>query len=292
MNIEDVLKQYDLAFETKLVPIYFKEDNKDFDIDYSKAVIRTDKNIALGVVGDKYKIVNLKDALAPFQSFIDSSEISPSKIYSQRYGARVSCCFKVNDLITDIDNCVFNCEFAVRLSYDGSSKVTLAILARSQHGTVYPVSGEFSLAVRHTKNADSKLAALDKVLTRIKLEWKEFDAFARTGAALPMGLDEAKEFVKFNTGITDETKQGEAQLEAIFKRWQNCIIPSMRNTIFGLYLGICDWAQLDKPVRSTKKRNVDPVTDLDLRIIKMLDNRNIYKTWAGMKAIEMMGSNL
>lgn len=280
INLEDALKYFDLNFDIASEPIYFGQNE---DIPFKKVVIRTDKRIPLGVVGNKYKLVPLRTTLASVQSLIDDNSIDVSKFYSEGHGAKVSCCFKVRDCWTELDSLMMNAEFALRLSHDGSSKILVSILARSTEGNVYPISNEYSLSVRHTKNAEVKLTNLDKIISKVKGEWYDFEQFMRYGATDPITHDEAKEFIATNMGVTAETKQGEAALEAIFKRWSTLVFPSMRNTIFGLYIATCDWCQQDRAVKLTAKRKQAGLDYETVRLMNLLNNKNIYKTWAGVR---------
>ena len=183
-----------------------------------------------------------------------------------------------------------NAEFALRLSHDGSSKVLVSILARSDKGNVYPIGSEYSMSIRHTKNANVKLTALDKVLGKVKDEWSSFEEFMKDGATEPITDEEAKDFMAKNMGVTTETKQGESTIEAVFKRWHNLILPSMRNTIFGLYIATCDWCQEERTVRNTAKRKHSGVNFENVRLMNLLNNKNIYKTWAVVKTFASVAS--
>jgi hypothetical protein len=283
LTIEDALKYYDLNFDIDTVPIYITGLTSFEEVSFKKAVIRTDKRVPLGIVGNKYKLIPLKDILSNLQPFVECGTLDISRFYSEKQGARANCCFKVNELSAGLEGLAISAEFALRLSHDGSSKVLISILGRSEKGNIYPIGQEYTVSVRHTKHGTLELGKLENMLKTVKQEWAEFEDFMKYGATDPITDDEAKDFINTNMGVSVETKQGETAIEAIFKRWHGSVLVSMQHSIFGLYMAICDWCQEERSVRMTAKRKAKSDNEDTIRIVNLLNNKNIYKTWAGVK---------
>jgi phage/plasmid-like protein (TIGR03299 family) len=174
MTSEQAIKLANLDYTVETKPLFAKVDGMAhgdllLPVANNFATVRTDKNVVLGVVGNRYKVVQNRDAFAFFDEIVGGKHAMFETAGVLGQGERIFVSAKMPDVIkiagTDDISEVY---VLLTSSHDGSGSIIAAVtpvrvvcqntLNAALKSTVSRV------AIRHTTNAKTKLAEAHKLL--------------------------------------------------------------------------------------------------------------------------------
>jgi phage/plasmid-like protein (TIGR03299 family) len=166
---EEALKVANLDFAVKTTPALFRVGRQVLPIKDKFAVIRTDKNIGLGVVGKSYTPLQNKDAFRFFDPLVDRDEAMYHTAGVLNDGRKIWLLAKLPNSIILKGNDIIDQYCMLTNSHDGTSGVTVAMtniavvcnntLQAALAGTKHKVS------VRHTTNVIDNIETAHKILS-------------------------------------------------------------------------------------------------------------------------------
>jgi phage/plasmid-like protein (TIGR03299 family) len=169
MTSEEAIQLAGLNYEVAKLPMTTKIDEKIIEVPDHFATIRKDNNVVLGVVGNRYEIVQNKDAFTFFDAITGSKQAIFETAGVLGKGERIFVTAKMpkhiriagTDDITEVYVILTN-------THDGSGSVIAAVtpvrivcqntLRAALKNTINKV------AIRHTKSAEHNLAQAHKLL--------------------------------------------------------------------------------------------------------------------------------
>jgi len=141
-----------------------------------KAILRSDNNYPLGIVGTKYELINNNEAFSFFDALVTENK-AEYKSYREFDGGRksvITARYNQNKAIR-IDDHVES-EITLINSFDGSTSFKVMFSALRLACTNGMVSRDkmHTISVRHTKNKNDRLQDALKVLTSAENSWQVF----------------------------------------------------------------------------------------------------------------------
>jgi len=282
-SIQEVLKEMDLDFQPKKVPLFTKEGTEIWD---KVAVVRhiDSQEVPLGVVGPNYKIVPYPQAFEILEDVLEK-EFEVTHAYSFGNG-RVAVLYlegkkgvisfqEEGGGSTTVKNYLM-----VSSSHDGSRKIEIhhspQISTSNQKGTAIIKTGIEPILVKHKRNALERLSFKKRLLILSQNFWGRFEN--EVGSLLKVHPT-SSQVEKYLYDIYGESKRSESVVETIKEnfirgRYAGVILPQCRGTLFGLYMAIVEFEEQKSPNR----RQGEPPSEEDVIYHK------IFGTAAAKKA--------
>lgn len=174
---EDVIIKAGLDWTVERKEIYFKDkDDKDVIVNSNFINCRTDLDIALGIIKDRYNIVQNIEAFKFFDEVIGKNKAIWQTAGCFGNGERIFVSAKLPDTISVKDDDVDN-YLVFTNSHDGSSSVKILftpirIVCLNTLTAAINTSTNF-INIRHTKDIYEKLKIADEILgiTKVKIDY-------------------------------------------------------------------------------------------------------------------------
>lgn len=256
MTSTQALQIANLNFDVVAKPL-FVDGNQ---LDNYKANVRSDNGSVLGVVGNKYEIVQNKDAF----SFLDG--LAENGMMFEAGGVtannkKVWLLGKLDDFNLLGDDITPYLYF--QNTFDGSGSVSINVVMLRQvcaNGMTYIIKdAKYNWSIRHTSSANDKLQVVHQTLnltnnyigrfeeemdklTQIKIDDSTISDFV--DYVFPMPMENATDRLIRNIESVRNDFNG------IYKNVDN--FTQFRNTAYGLYQAITDLSSHYSPLRETK----------------------------------------
>jgi len=169
MTADQALELGGLGFTVEKAPIHFNLDGTQIDIEDKYATYRSDTNIPLGIVGKNYKIVQNADAFEFFDAIVGDTNVAMYEtVGALGNGERIFITAKMPEEINIGGHDRTQVYVLLSTSHDGSGAVVGAITPVRVvcNNTLNAALGaaKKKVYIRHTTNAQAKLADAHKVL--------------------------------------------------------------------------------------------------------------------------------
>lgn len=256
MTVKDALEQGGCNFFATKVPVegrlmILDENNQPAEITVSdprhSMVVRTDTNTSLGVVGDKYSIVQMKDAFAFFDEALGEGAAvidCAGMINGGRTGFLIA---KLPDPIEIIPGDTIEKYLLFSNSFDGSTPVTCQFLStrlvclnqlNSRAGKKADV-----VKIRHTKNAKLRISEAHRILRQSESYWKGMKAMLSVMAGYEVSKSDLDKFTAAimpgkieDDGTESVSKRTQGRRDQIVEAFENSPGSTMAGkTAYGLY---------------------------------------------------------
>ena len=175
LTSEDAIVASGLDWTVNTQPLFLGDGTKA----PSNAVVRSDNNKILGVVGDTYKPLQNKDAFKFFDGFIESGQASFETAGSLRDGKRIWVMAKIN---SDVDvikgNDILERYVLLSNSHDGTTSVRagftpVRVVCQNTLTMAHSNASSKLIRVRHGKSVKENV---DRVAEIMNLSNREFEA--------------------------------------------------------------------------------------------------------------------
>jgi phage/plasmid-like protein (TIGR03299 family) len=225
----------------------------------ANAVVRSDNNAILGVVGKDYQPLQNRDAFKFFDSFIESNQAQYETAGALRDGKRVWVLAKIN---SDVDvvkgNDTLERYVLLSNSHDGTTAVragftNIRVVCQNTLSIAHSSANSRLLRVRHGKSVKENL---DRVAEIMNLANREFEATLQQYKLLANREINSTDLEKYVKLVMVGEKKMEANEEA-GKRILNRIIPlfekgrgndmaEIKGTYWAAYNSISEYLQYEK----------------------------------------------
>lgn len=275
LTVEDALKGLDLDFTVETRKAYTTNSKGHrMTIPGMFANVREDTEQVLGVVGDRYKVMQNADALSIGNLLLDSGDALIESGWSLRGGRQVGVTFRIPsaDIAVPGDGGGFlQMYLMVQNSHDGNSSISGHIgpvrTACVNMIRLFLRSAVSSFKIRHTSGVDGKVAAMKDALGltyRYKVEAeKAIDRLLNT-TLVESQIDEIlKAAFPIREEASDAQRDNSVQ-GAILQNWQTSpTIADVRETGWGLVNAVNEYFEHLAPVR-TKTFDEDSVRGISI----------------------------
>lgn len=258
MTLEQVLNTANLNFKVEPKPIYVFDNNamQYNNVDKFTANVRSDNNTVLGVVGERYNILQNEEAF----DFLDGMVAEGMKFTA----ANVTKDSKRTWILGEFaDRNILGDEITPYVyfenSFDGSSSVRLAIVTLRKvcnNGlTMVLGNNDFTWSIRHTNNARNKLDIIHNNILRID---NYMDEYEKEMDVLQQKTVDIREFLDYIIPMDNvQTERKEQNLlylrdsiQSLYERKDD--IQKFKGTQYGALLALTDFNTHGEPIRITK----------------------------------------
>lgn len=241
--------------------------------------VRDGDALPLGIVGDRYTVLQNKDALNLLDSLVVGGSAQYESVMSLHDGARVALVVNLNDLgvkIAGVD--AVDAYLLLTNSHDGSTSVTAAVTpvrVVCQNTLTYALNTtKLVHKVRHSTNMEDKLREIDKILDMTQSYMSEFEADATKLMHTKMSDSEWEQFLGKLIVIPEDksaglvNKNGKAKTdrgvtlaknthEALTQVWVNLsqtAAADFKHTQWGAIQAVSHFNQRTAPVQAKGKK--------------------------------------
>jgi len=227
----------------------------------ANAVVRSDNDAILGVVGKDYVPLQNINAFKFFDSFIESNQAQYETAGSLRDGKRVWVLAKIN---ADVDvvkgNDILERYVLLSNSHDGTTAVragftNIRVVCQNTLSLSHSSANSRLIRVRHGKNV---LDNLDKVAEIMNLANREFEATLEQYKFLAnkqINLTDLEKYVKLvmvgDKKIETNPEAGSrilAKIIPLFEKGRGNDMPEIKHTYWSAYNAISEYLQYEKGV--------------------------------------------
>lgn len=243
-NFTDVLKKANLDYTVNATDTFIKFDGKDIVIPGRKTIVRDDGHI-YGVLSENYRPVQNADAFE-FINYIDE-DITFIKA-GETYNGLIYIIGQLNEV--DILGDKFTPHVIFQNSHNGgyslaTSICPLRIACQNQFNIAFKES-ESTFIIKHTKNAESKMAIAKETMKNISNYMKIFNEKANLFAAQKVSETQVTKFINFMFPIKDDmTEKAVEKLEEektkFIKAYMSDDNSNFRGSAWGLINGLTDY---------------------------------------------------
>lgn len=269
LNAADAIEAAGLDWTVVLSSIYTNwtdENDRPITIDVPNkyATVRETDGRVLGVVGQRYEVIQNEDLFGFLDAIVESDDAHYETAGSLRHGGTVWMLLKPNADEINIDGDRMEQYLLATTSHDGTSSVvvrpviTRVVCANTLALGLAESQSEFR--ARHTRSATSKIDEARTAL-RMTLRYRdEFEAYAKRLAAVEMSLSEQHSVVEklVPAGETErEERIREKVRDSIFESLAGPFIqPNHKRNAWGLLQAVNDyelWTQGSDKTRSERQ---------------------------------------
>lgn len=256
------------------------------------ATVRSTDGAPLGVVGNRYQIIQNKDAFGFADNLVDSGEAKYETAGSLWGGKRVFLSMELNhlDIVVPGDDSAVKMYLMVTNSHDGSGAADAVITPvrsvcqNTVNAAIAAAKSKFR--IRHTGNIDAKLLAARDALGISFRYAEEFQKLASKLSAKSIVDEQVLEILRTAVfPIDDETASEERLAEhASQLAFENYLtsdtLTAIRGTAWGAYNGIVEFIDYGATYRGGKQNTVQ-----DVRANSLLWGVGAGKKQAALKAL-------
>jgi len=217
----------------------------------SKAVRRTSDGRILGVVGDRYTILQNRDAFAWFQPFLDAKEAALHTAGSLRQGSRVWVLAKLNrDPLVIAPGDEVEKYLLLSHSHDGSLAVRVGwtpqrVVCSNTLAMAHSSDASKLIRVKHTRDVQENLANIRETMN---LANQAFEATAeqyRFLARKSINQADLQRYVKLVLKVEDDASTRMSniveEIVALAESGKGNTMPSVSNTYWTAFNGVTEW---------------------------------------------------
>lgn len=271
-TLDEIVKETGLDFPvgkwslTAHGPLALKEGEttpqfEDTGVHSHVAHVRTDTGYILGVVGANYGSVSFARSWDFIEPLLEEGAVTPLAGRATQGGTYGYLHLRGKGSMKLAHGDEIINEFYCRSSHDGSGLIEVQMTPRrSADGTVIPVGT--ALRFKHSKRVEQRIAKARDTIVTIKREWEGFTDAVRKMAELRLKDEECQDYIARVLPSTQKNPSTKLEntRESIFRIWKNGLgsrLPASANTLFGAMQAVMFWADNNKVVRSSSKRNED-----------------------------------
>jgi phage/plasmid-like protein (TIGR03299 family) len=225
----------------------------------ANAVVRSDNNAILGVVGKDYQPLQNRDAFKFFDSFIESNQAQYETAGALREGKRVWVLAKINsDLDVVKGDDTLERYVLLSNSHDGTTAVragftNIRVVCQNTLSIAHSSANSRLIRVRHGRNVKDNL---DRVAEIMNLANREFEATLQQYKLLANREINSTDLEKYVKMVMVGEKKMEANAEAgarilnriipLFEKGRGNDMPEIKGTYWAAYNSISEYLQYEK----------------------------------------------
>lgn len=243
-DFSEALKNANLDYTVNAQNVFTEFNGTQIEVPGRKAIVRDDGHV-YGILSDNYKLVQNKDAF-DFINYIDE-DIEFIK-GGETHNGMIYIIGKLNEVNVLGDKFVPHLIF--QNSHSGgfslaTSICPLRIVCQNQFNLAFKESNS-TFVIRHTKNAEAKMAVASETLKNISQYMKLFNEKAELFAANKVSDSQVTKFINFMFPTNDEMSEKaiekvEEEKTRFIKAYQNEDNANFRGSAWGLINGLTDY---------------------------------------------------
>lgn len=268
-SIKDTLAAIGGDFEAELRDVYVPVFDSNGEISEYKKVpnyscpTRKDTQEGLAITKDRYCVIQYAEALKFLEDLIGNREASIWAGQAVENGAKLHLIIKTPEYIQLGPEERFDCFFTISTSHDGS--MSLQAMCSPIHNisqTIY-TPAEGIVKIKHTARAEMKVAAARITFGKLHEYFRNFGSQIKEMTTIKLSEQEARDyFYSIFEGDATRLVNLRDKIYNIYKFSGLCInLASCRNTLFGAFMAVVQYADYYKTVRKSIRRN-----ELDAKI--------------------------
>ena len=257
-DFSEVLEKAGLNYQVNAMDTFIKFDGKDVKIPGRKTMVRDDGHI-YGVLSENYKPVQNADAFE-FIKYIDE-DINFVKA-GETYNGLVYIIGQLNEV--NILGDKFTPHVIFQNSHNGgyslaTSICPLRIVCQNQFNLAFRESNS-SFIIKHTKNADTKMAIAAETLKNISAYMKIFNEKAELFAAQKVSDSQVTKFINFMFPEKENMSEKaidklEEEKTKFIKAYMSDDNTNFRGSAWGLINGLTDYITHQEYKRKVENAN-------------------------------------
>ena len=176
----EALQKAGLDWKVEKKPIYLTNDgNQELnEIPNSQAVVRIDNNSVLGIVGERYEIVQNHEAFTWCDEIFHEQEIVFERAGLIHGGSTIWMLAKMKESIEVTVNDYVNQYLLLTTSHDGSSSISvyltpIRVVCANTLALAKNSAGENHFRIKHTKNVTIAMTEFVRIMQYAKAEFDE-----------------------------------------------------------------------------------------------------------------------
>lgn len=263
LTVEGALRALRLDFEVDKRKVYtHSPKGHRVTVPGMYANVRTDTEEVLGIVGDRYHVVQNVDALSIGNALMDTGDALIESGWSLRGGRQVGVTFRIPSADVSVPGDAdggLQMYLLVQTSHDGNSSLTGHVgpvrLACTNMVRLFMKSAVASFRIRHTSGLQGKIAGMREALGmtfRYSEAQKTLVERLLTVALVESQVAEIlQDAFPIKTDSTDAQREKSVQT-ALMRNWQESpTIAAIRPTGWGLVNAVNEYFEHLQPVRTT-----------------------------------------
>lgn len=282
-TVEQLLRQSNLDWQVKQQPIYINDDNNYIKIPRYYANIRSDCGIVLGIVTDRYQVIQNQEAFA-FTEYLLGEGLEYESAGIIKNGQKVWITAKFPEIKILDDK--FRPYIVFVNTHDGSSPVKIIITpTRMICLNVLAIATERAYrtwTIKHVGDTNKKLKEAQQTLKFVTMYMQELNNLAEIIVKKKINENKVKELLNNILPIKKDHKENEIKTinqtkEDILYRYNNSPdIKKYYNTGWGFINAIAEYYTHKTPTRKTKNYQ-------ERHFEKLWNNNNLLT-----KAVELL----
>lgn len=261
MTVEEALKAGDLDWSVEKRKLYLEnaKGNKTLVKDRF-AIVRTDTEQPLGIVGSHYAEFQNRSALSWANIILEQEDDALiDAVFSQRGGKVVGVVVGLPEGILVAGEDAIRFDLLIRTSHDGSKAISAYISAINQRCTnqealaLSAAMVKQRWSIQHVSTATERLAEATSALQLTHKYREEFARVAEQLADSQLAIDEFRDMLEMI--LPDRPKTPEV-IDAIQETWETSpnISETLRPTQWGALQGITEYFDWGRQTRSAEAR--------------------------------------
>lgn len=242
----DAISKAGLDWSVDIKPAYANVGDQYVEVNGVNFTVRSSDNRVLGQVGDRYNVLQNKQAFEFFDAIVGEEQAIYETAGSLRNGERIWLLAKMPDFIR-IGNTDDIVEKYVLLtnSHDGKSpvivKVTPIRVVCNNTLTFALSKGGDEYRVRHTTNMMDKLAEAENALGFTNTIYNQVDEILNGMSRVQMNGDMVDDYLKKVFGESNKAKNIKTDVLQLLEEGAGVDDPSLRYTAYHVYNGVTEW---------------------------------------------------
>jgi len=252
MTAAVALSKGGLDFVLEKRPLWTRsDDNQDIEVPDQFAIVRTDRQHVLGVVGKKYHIVQNYDAFRFFDTIVGENAACYHTVGSLGRGEKIWILAKLpNDIVVERkgrDADITEQYLLLTTAHDGSSAVTAKftpVRVVCQNTLSAALIGGVEVSIRHTKKADDRLKDAHKLMGIVQKQVEETQAVYNQMAQKIVATDAVvNEYLNRVFPVNEEAKNQTRRNNIIIdvKNRYRSGMGNTGSTLWDLYNGVTEY---------------------------------------------------
>lgn len=259
-NVADALTAIGANFEVEKRDIFIADENGDNQNDAQRAagfsaMVRKDNEDFLGIVSSNYGVIQYLKGTETTQDLVNDGEAAYGFGHVYNKGERLYLTM-TDGSVTDLGNGHnVRSYFTLTATHDGTGAFEIApTFVDDATGAVLTFGAKGKIWTKHSKHVDGRIDTLRHRLAKVQEFFGDFVDVAKKLATVRLSALDAEGFVK--ELIPGDSTRSQNIRDKVIASWlggPQAVYASCNNTLLGLYLAFCYYADNDKIVRESKK---------------------------------------
>lgn len=252
-----------LDYKVVKTPLYYNLSGVYLPADKGNAIIREDNHSVLGIVGDRYKIVQNIEAFDFFDSIVGSGQAIYHSAGALGVGEKIWLLAKLPSDIIVFDNDVINKYLLLVNTHDGtgSLKMYYTPIRVVCQNTLNASSRDSKdgISIRHTQSITSKIEAAKKSLGFALDFYSEFEVNVKTFPKITMLANSKEQTLYFENCLNAKSDQSTRtnnqldELRTLSVYGQGQRIPGVSNSLYASYNAVTEYVDYCRASRGDNK---------------------------------------